>query len=425
MDSSEDSTQSKVTRRGLLTAGGAALVGAAGGVVLGRATAPGAPVADVPAPAAATPSPRPSVSEVNAAGASARQTIDFHGVHQAGVDTPEQTYAVFLGLNLASNSAQDADSVLRIVSDDAARLMAGEPALGDTEPEIAKVPARLSFTIGLGHSLFEKTGRSDMVPTFFPTIPAFSTDELDDYWSSTDFLVQIASDDPLTLAHAQRMVLKDLSTLTTVQWAQPGFRSPTPANEGGRAGRNMMGQVDGTVNPLPGTAQFDTVVWSNGDAVWSAGGTVVVLRRIRMLLDEWDQMDVGAKELVIGRTLDTGAPLGGEDETDEVRFDVLDENGLPVIPSNAHMRVAHADSDEEMILRRPYTYDAGFVDGRQDVGLIFAAYTADPQRSFIPMQERIAEMDAFNRWNTTIGSSTYFIPPGCAEGDYVASGVFA
>jgi len=420
---SDQSAGPKVSRRGLLTAGGAALIGAAGGVVIGRASAPDSGALD--APIAADPTPRPRVEGPNAAGATARQTIDFNGVHQAGVDTPEQTYAVFIALDLLQDSAADADSVLRIVSDDASRLMAGEPALGDTEPEIAAVPARLTFTLGLGHSLFERTGREALIPDYFPVIPAFSTDELDDRWSSSDFMIHIGSDDPLTLAHAQRMVLKDLSTLTSVRWVQPGFRSPTPANEGGRAGRNMMGQVDGTVNPVPGTDQFDTVVWSSGDAHWSAGGTVLVIRRIRMLLDEWDRMDVGAKELVIGRTLDTGAPLGGEDENDAVRFDVVDENGLPVIPSNAHMRVAHAETDEEMILRRPYTYDAGFVNGQQDIGLIFAAYTADPNLSFIPMQERIAENDAFNRWNATVGSATYYLPPGCAEGDYLASGVFA
>lgn len=405
----------RVSRRGLLTAGGAAIVGAAGGVVLGRTTG---------AESVATPTARPSLPEGNPAGWSARQTIDFHGIHQAGVDTPEQTYATFLGLNLLKASAQDADSVLRIVSDDAARLMAGRPALGDTEPEIAEVPARLSITIGLGRSLFEKTGRMDQLPPYVAEIPAFSTDRLQGEWADTDFLIQIGSDDPLTLAHAQRTVVKGLSTLASVAWVQSGFRSPTPANEGGRASRNMMGQVDGTVNPLPGTAQFDAVVWTTGDPAWAAGGTVVVIRRIRMLLDEWDRMDTGAKELVIGRTLDTGAPLGGASETDEVRFDVLDDNGLPVIPSNAHMRVAHAETDEEMILRRPYTYDAGFIDGVQDVGLIFAAYTADPRRSFIPMQERLAEFDAFNRWNTTIGSSSFLIPPGCAEGDYLCSGLF-
>lgn len=418
MNDRDETVQPRVSRRGLLTASGAAIVGVAGGVVLGRTTAAGAETA-------AVPTARPRLPEENPAGWSANQTIDFHGIHQAGVDTPEQTYATFLGLNLLNANAQDADSVLRIVSDDASRLMAGRPALGDTEPEIAEVPARLSITLGLGRSLFDKTGRGDRVPDYFAEIPAFSTDQLEDNWSDTDFLIQIGSDDPLTLAHAQRMLVKDLSTLTTVAWVQAGFRSPTPANDGGRASRNMMGQVDGTVNPVPGSEQFDAVVWTEGDPTWAAGGTVVVIRRIRMLLDEWDRMDMAAKELVIGRTLDTGAPLGGSSENEELRFDVLDENGLPVIPSNAHVRVAHAESDEEMILRRPYTYDVGFVDGVQDVGLIFAAYTADPRKSFIPMQGRIAASDAFNRWNVTIGSSSYFIPPGCAEGDYLASGLFA
>ena len=417
--SDHDETQvRKVSRRGLLTAGGAAFAGAAGGIVLGRVTAPDGAVV------AAEPTPRPQLSHVSPAAASAAQTIDFYGVHQAGVDTPEQTYATFLGLNLIRPSAQDADSVLRIVSDDAARLMAGRPSLGDTEPELAEIPARLSFTIGLGHSLFEKTGRFDRIPAYFPAIPAFSTDDLDDRWSSTDFYLQIASDDPLTLAHAQRMVVKALSTLTAVAWVQPGFRSPTPANEGGRASRNLMGQVDGTVNPLPGSPQFDTAVWTGAEPAWAAGGTVVIVRRIRMLLDEWDRMDVAAKEMVIGRRLDNGAPLGGDSEEDPVRLDVLDDSGLPVIPSSAHVRIAHAESDEEMILRRPYTYDAGFIDGVQDAGLIFAAYTADPRRSFIPMQQRLADKDAFNRWNTTIGSATYMIPPGCAQGDYIASGLF-
>lgn len=419
MTDHDDAPVRKVSRRGLLTAGGAAFAGAAGGLVLGRVTAPD------DALVAAEPTPRPQLSHVSPAGASAQQTIAFHGVHQAGVDTPEQTYATFLGLDLIRPSADDAQSVLRIVSDDAARLMAGRPALGDTEPEIAEIPARLSLTVGLGHSLFDKTGLTDRVPDYFATIPAFSTDDLDDRWSGTDFYLQIASDDPLTLAHAQRLVVKGLSTLTTVKWVQPGFRSPTPANEGGRASRNLMGQVDGTVNPIPGSAQFDRAVWTGGEPAWAAGGTVVIVRRIRMLLDEWDRMDVGAKEMVIGRRLDNGAPLGGESEDDPLRLDVLDDSGLPVIPSSAHVRIAHAESDEEMILRRPYTYDAGFVDGVQDAGLIFAAYTANPRRSFIPMQRRLAEKDAFNRWNTTIGSATYLIPPGCAEGDYLASALFA
>ena len=127
----------------------------------------------------------------------------------------------------------------------------------------------------------------------------------------------------------------------------------------------------------------------------------------------------------MGRHIDTGAPLGGTDESDPVPFDATDELGLPVIPQDAHIRVAHAATPAEMILRRPYSYDAGMRDGTSDVGLIFAAYARDPRASFIPMQERIAESDAFNQWNTTIGSAVYILPGGVAEGGYLAEDLLA
>ena len=49
---------------------------------------------------------------------------------------------------------------------------------------------------------------------------------------------------------------------------------------------------------------------------------------------------------------------------------------LPVIAQDAHVRVAHASSPAEMILRRPYSYDNGMRDGTNDVGLLFAAFQA-------------------------------------------------
>ena len=136
-------------------------------------------------------------------------------------------------------------------------------------------------------------------------------------------------------------------------------------------------------------------------------------------------LDRETQEVVIGRHLASGAPLGADEETDPVPFDAVDEKGLPVIAADAHIRVAHAPTAAEMILRRPYSYDAGVHDGTNDVGLLFAAYTKDPSASFIPMQRRIAESDAFNRWNTTIGSAAYLLPAGAPDGGYLAQGVFA
>ncbi|MCF8539319.1 MAG: Dyp-type peroxidase [Candidatus Nanopelagicales bacterium] len=389
---------SGITRRGLFAAGGVALVGGAGGYALASVTAAETP----PAP----------VQLVEAEGSTAKVTVPFYGVHQAGVDTPAQMYTKFLGFNLLDPTRENFEAISRIVTDDAARLTQGEPALGDTEPEVAANPARLTITMGVGRNLLEQLDVP--IPDSLPPIPAFKTDALDPRWTQTDLLLQVGSDDPLTLAHAQRMLTKDLSTLTTMAWIQSGFISPTPGTEGGKASRNLMGQVDGTVNPQ--LDQFDEVVWIN-DGSWADGGTVLVLRRIRMMMNDWDLIDRPAKEIALGRTLDTGAPLGGQSESDPVDFDAVDDNGLPLIPRDAHIRLAHASTPEESILRRPYSYDEGIIDGTADMGLLFAAYTKNPSKSFIPMQERLAESDSMNRWLTTIGSAAYLMLPGVSEGE--------
>ena len=407
-------TEPQVTRRGMLAAGGAALLGVAGGYAL--ATRDGA-AGDVVATPPAAPSPAPTASSA------APELLPFYGVHQAGVATEPALLQTFIGLDLLTGSRDDARAALTLVTDDAARLTQGEPALGDTEPTLAVAPQRLTVSVGLGRSFFERTGMADRIPPQLPKIPAFDTDAFESPWEQTDFVLQVGSDDAVTLAHAIRMLTKDLSALATVRWMQPGFRSATPANPGSTATRNLMGQVDGTINP--DSVDFDTVVWINEGPEWLRGGTVLVLRRIRMLLDTWEILDQTTQETVIGRHLVSGAPLGRTRELDPVPFDERDANGLPIIPADSHVAVAHAKTKPEMILRRPYNYDSGMRGGTNDVGLIFAAYTADPARSFIPMQQRIAESDAFNKWNTTIGSAAYVFPRGAREGGIIGEDLFA
>lgn len=402
-----------LTRRGLLAAGGAAIIGAASGC-----TAAGPVVESSASPALPSGGgPTPKTAEA--------VSYPFYGEHQPGVATPPALLQTFIGLDLIDPTPSNADAVLRLVSDDAVRLMAGEPALGDTEAELAAHPDGLTVSVGLGRPLFARTGRADAIPTQLAEIPAFSTDRLDDAWSQTDLLLQVGSDDAVTLAHTVRMLTKDLSTLARVRWMQPGFRSAAPAVEGGTTTRNLMGQVDGTINPVPGSSGFADVVWIDDDPAWLRGGTVLVLRRIRMHLDTWEILDRPVQESVMGRLISTGAPLGGTSESDPVPFDAVDAMGLPVIPRDAHVRVAHAATTAGMILRRPYSYDNGMHDETNDVGLLFAAYMRDPATSFIPMQQRIAESDAFNEWNTTIGSAAYVFPAGAVEDSYLAQGLFA
>lgn len=423
-DTSTTPTTPRVSRRGVLAAGGAALIGAAGGFALGRGSADASATPSGPSTAASTSVATSSVAPASVASSTHPLTHPFRGAHQSGVETPATILQSFIGLDLRDATRDSALAVLRIVTDDAARLTQGEPALGDTEPELARATAGLTITLGLGRPFFTRTGLQDRIPPQLPEIPAFSTDDLQDRWGQTDILLQIGSDDPLTLAHASRMLTKDLSTLTEVRWIQDGFRSPVPAIPGSDVTRNVLSQPDGIVNPQPGTDLFDQVVWIPEGPDWVTGGTILVLRRIRLHLDTWEALDRETQELAIGRRTADGAPLGGPDTGTAVDFDAVDDRGLPVIPADAHIRVAHASTPSEMILRRPYNYDNGINDGTADMGLLFAAYMSDPATSFIPMQERLARSDAFNTWNTTIGSAAYVIPSGVEADAVLAEGIF-
>jgi dye decolorizing peroxidase len=344
------------------------------------------------------------------------QVVPFHGVHQAGIDTAAQAHGLFLALDLLESTDRDGlIRLLRILTDDAVRLTQGRAALADSEPELATAPARLTVTFGFGPGLVARAAGA--APSWLAPLPIFSIDRLQPEFSDGDLLLQIAGDDPLTVSHAARMLLKDARSFATIRWSQNGFRRAYGTERPGTTMRNLFGQVDGTSNPLPGTAEFDAVVWS--DDGWLAGGTGFVLRRIRMDLDKWDRLDRSGREASVGRTLSNGAPLTGAEEFDEPDFEATTAIGFPVIPKFAHIRRARGD-DGEKIFRRGYNYDerpAG--ESVSESGLLFASFQADIARQFIPMQQRLADLDLLNEWTTPIGSAVFAIPPGCAEGGFI------
>ncbi|WP_157245337.1 Dyp-type peroxidase [Nonomuraea typhae] len=386
-----------ISRRGLLAGGAAGLAGGAGLAVAG--------VVDS-RPARAGDTPPPSEPAQGAA------VEPFHGAHQAGVATRPQAHAAFAGLDLRKGVGKEAlGRLMRILTDDARRLTSGRGALADTEPELAALPARLTITFGFGPGLFTKA-RIEGGPA---QLPRFSVDRLEERWSGGDLLLQICCEDPVTLAHALRMTLKDAKTFAEVRWVQRGFRQA--AQKPGLTQRNLMGQLDGTVNPRPGTPDFDRAVWIGDGPL--AGGTMLVLRRIRMLMDSWDAADRVAKEFTVGRRLDDGAPLTGRAEHDEADFAKLNAIGFPIIAEYAHIRRARVEDPGSRMFRRVYNYDDG------DTGLLFASYQADVERQFTPVQRRLAEADLLNQWTTPIGSAVFYIPPGCREGGWVGDGLLA
>jgi len=351
-------------------------------------------------------------------------TVPFHGVHQAGIETPAPAHGTFLGLDLrAGLGRDDVLRMMRVLTDDAARLTQGRPALGDTEPELTSTPSRLTITFGFGPRLVDRVGRPDLRPPSVAVLPAFAGDALQSAWTGGDLLIQVCSDDPLTAAHTVRMLTKDARGFAAVRWAQQGFRPARGTNPEGTTMRNLMGQVDGTVNPPAGTPEFEQAVWSTGPP-WFAGGTVLVLRRVEMKLEAWDAFDRAGKELVVGRRLDTGAPLTGTLERDVPDLNAVDANGFTVIDDLAHIRLAKARVPAEKMLRRGFNYDRGpRADGTADLGLLFAAYQADADTAFVAVQRRLEGKDAMNRWLTHIGSAVFAVPPGCAEGGVIGEGL--
>lgn len=347
----------------------------------------------------------------------------FYGPHQAGVETPPQAHALFVALDLLPRSGRTARetlaAILRLWTADASRLTQGQPALADTEPELAHRPARLTVTVGIGPAVFDRIGSAHLRPASASELPKFRTDRLDPRWCGGDLLLQICADDPVAVAHASRVLLKNVRTMATQRWRQSGFRDARGADASGATMRNLMGQIDGTVN-LTDPAAFDRYVWDHGTAQpWFAGGTILVVRRIRAEMDTWDEIDREAKELAVGRRLDNGAPLTGQQESDEPDLTAM-VNGIPVIPPNSHVALARPRTDDEQFLRRPYNYDDPPLSGQTtDSGLIFATYQRDPAKQFVPVQQRLADGDALNEWITTIGSAVFAILPGVADDEYL------
>ncbi|WP_078113912.1 Dyp-type peroxidase [Gordonia sp. IITR100] len=408
MDSATPRGARGLTRRQILATG----VLSAGAATAGAAAAGSGLKATASAPTATT---------------FGEQRLDFYGQHQAGILTPPQAAATFLTLDLTPQATRDdLISVLRLWTADAARLTAGKPALADTEPELAALPARLSITVGFGPELFDRIGLAERRPSSVRSLPAFSIDRLQPRWCGGQLLLQIASDDPSATSHAVRVLTKNVRSLTRIRWVQNGFRSARGSRPDGLTMRNVMGHLDGTANPQP--TDLPSLVWADGaDQPWFRDGTTMVLRRIQAEMDTWDELDTHARARVIGRRQDTGAPLTGNHETDKPDF-AATTAGLPVIPTESHIARASSVDPRERFLRRAYNFEDTSPAGQPGVitsGLIFTAFQYDIDTQFVPVQRRLAEVDLLNEWVTPIGSAVFAIPPGIDEGDYLGQSLLS
>ena len=348
-------------------------------------------------------------------------TIPFHGAHQAGIETPltQRVAHLVFALKPDSDYVRIAN-MLRLLTDDAARLSRGMAPVADSEPELAVAPARLTVTFGFGRELVARTGAS--VPQWLGPLPSFSVDRLRTEWTGGDLLITLQCDDALTLEHAARVLTRDTRFFCEPAYAYRGFLPAHDSHAKGTTPRNLFGQVDGTVNPVPGSDDFAGVVWIDDDS-WLRGGSSFVLRRIDMDLDKWDTLDRPDRERSVGRTLATGAPLGGRAEYDEPDFEARNTLGMRVIPDFAHMRRARMADRSQRIARRGHSF-VDTIDGATVSGLLFGSFQRDVTAQFVPIQRSLDQVDLLNTWTTPVGSAVFAIAPGCSEGGFIGETLF-
>ncbi|MGX1546035.1 iron uptake transporter deferrochelatase/peroxidase subunit [Streptomyces adustus] len=351
----------------------------------------------------------------------------FHGKHQPGITEGLQARGHLVAFDLTAGAGRkEAAALLRRWSVTAERLMSGAAA-GHDDTGVARDagPSSLTLTFGFGHSFFTRTGLEKQRPVSLDPLPDFSSDHLDKSRSDGDLWVQIGADDALVAFHALRAVQKDAGSAARVRWQMNGFNRSPGATAHPMTARNLMGQLDGTRNPKPAESDFDRRIFvpasGSKDPAWMSGGSYAVVRRIRMLLDDWERLSVAAQEQVIGRRKDDGAPLSGGGETTAMDLEKRDSAGDLVVPLDAHARITRPDTNGgAAMLRRPFSYHDGIdPDGTPDAGLLFVCWQADPLRGFVPVQRKLDRGDALSKYIRHEASGLFAVPGGAAEGEYV------
>lgn len=303
----ENAAPHAVSRRRLFGAVGAGAVLAGAGAVIGRVTAD------------------------ESSGADHADVVAFRGEHQAGITTPAQDRMHFVAFDVTTKSRDELITLLQTWTAMAERMTAGQEATedgatgdgpyappSDTGEALDLAPSQLTLTIGFGPSLFDdRFGLADKKPAALLDLPHFRADNLDPNRSGGDIAIQACANDPQVAVHAIRNLARVAFGTASVKWSQLGFGRTSSTSTTQATPRNLFGFKDGTANIKaedPNALAQHVWVDPTDDQAWMAGGSFLVARRIRMLIEQWDRAVLKEQEAVIGRSKRSGAPLGGKDE---------------------------------------------------------------------------------------------------------------
>ncbi|WP_425489823.1 Dyp-type peroxidase [Nocardioides ungokensis] len=278
-----------LSRRGLI-GGGVAAAGLAGAFVAGRATDD----------AAATPG-------------GGDTTYAFRGEHQAGIVTPAQDRLHFAAFDVTTGSRAQLVALLKAWTAAADRMSRGLPAgeVGpvegaadvppdDTGEAIGLDASGLTITFGFGPSLFrdargrDRFGLADRQPEALRDLPHFpATTSTRRARAATCAFRRVPTIRRWPCTRSANLARIGFGTVA-VRWSQLGFGRTSTTSTAQSTPRNLFGFKDGTANvKAEETAALEEHVWvGSGDdvkALWLAGGSYLVARRINMRIEIWDR----------------------------------------------------------------------------------------------------------------------------------------
>jgi dye decolorizing peroxidase len=163
--------------------------------------------------------------------------------------------------------------------------------------------------------------------------------------------------------------------------------------------------MDGIVVPH-GDDELRENVWIASGPL--AGGTICVVRKLRLDTTRFRALETAEREGIIGRTLSDGSPLSGGKPDDQVDLRAKTPEGEFLVPPRAHARAAHPSfTGSTLMLRRSYSFD----DGGDDSGLLFISFQNE-LRVFTATQHRLDEVDDLMGFTTPLFSATFVMLPG-------------
>lgn len=356
--------------------------------------------------------------------------VNAHGAQQAGIARPDtpQRHALFAAFDLAGG----ADGVVSASSDaaasgspiSAATLVRLQSALAELSKAIIACtaptgfdesllpdgPGDLTVSVGLGPRVIAAIDPG--LPGAIPLPSFIGDDAIDPQRLGGDVLLAIASSDagPIGLVLDHLHAVLAASTGATLRYTQRAFRGAGS----GTVVRNPLGFDDGIIVPR-GDDELRENVWIESGPL--AGGTICVIRRLRLDTQRFRSESLARQEAVVGRHRADGTPLSGGEQGDAVNLTAKTPTGEFLTPARSHARAAHPSfTGSALMLRRGYAFDDGLVtaaDGSRiaDAGQYFVCFQRD-LRTFIQTQHRLDEGDDLMGFAHPTGSATFVMLPG-------------